>query len=59
MPARLSAEVKAEIEKALLEEVEIVQDPDLPISSYNYTVFRVTENSFFEPERKNRVYWGL
>jgi len=31
-PARLSAEVEAEIEKDLLEEKEIVQDPDLPIS---------------------------
>jgi transposase len=40
MPARLSAEVEAEIEKALLEEKEIVQDPDLPISSYNYTALR-------------------
>jgi hypothetical protein len=39
-PARLSAEVEAEIEKALLEEKEIVQDPDLPISVYNYTALR-------------------
>jgi hypothetical protein len=39
-PARLSAEVEAEIEKALLEEEEIVQDPDLPISDYNYTALR-------------------
>jgi len=39
-PARLSAEVEAEIEKALLEEKEIVQDPDLPISGYNYTALR-------------------
>ena len=38
--ARLSAEVEAEIEKALLEEKEIVQDPDLPISGYNYTALR-------------------
>ncbi len=37
---RLSAEVEAEIEKALLEEKEIVQDPDLPISGYNYTALR-------------------
>lgn len=40
MPARLSAEVEAEIEKALLEKKEIVQDPDLSISSYNYTALR-------------------
>lgn len=39
-PARLSAEVEAEIEKALLEEKEIVEDPDLPISGYNYTALR-------------------
>ncbi len=40
MPARLSAQVEAEIEKSLLEEKEIVQDPDLPISSYNYTALK-------------------
>jgi len=39
-PARLSTEVEAEIEKALLEEKEIVHDPDLPISGYNYTALR-------------------
>lgn len=36
----LSAEVEAEIEKALLEKKEIVQDPDLPISDYSYTSLR-------------------
>ena len=39
-PQRLSAEVEVEIEKALLEEKEIVQDPDLPISGYNYSALR-------------------
>ena len=40
-PARLSAEVEAEIEKALLEEEEIVQDPDLPISDYSLSLIHI------------------
>jgi len=39
-PAKLSAEVESEIEQALLREKEIVEDPDLPISGYNYTAIR-------------------
>ena len=39
-PAKLSADVEAEIERALLREKEIVEDPDLPISGYNYTAMR-------------------
>ncbi len=38
--AKLSAEVEAEIELALLREKEIVEDPDLPISGYNYTAIK-------------------
>ena len=37
---RISEEVERVIEKALLEEKEIVQDPDLPISGYNYSAVR-------------------
>ncbi|OGO16986.1 MAG: hypothetical protein A2Z14_02080 [Chloroflexi bacterium RBG_16_48_8] len=37
---RLSAEVESEIEKALLREKEIVENPDLPISGYNYSAIR-------------------
>jgi hypothetical protein len=37
---KLSAEVEAEIEHALLREKEIVEDPDLPISGYNYTAIK-------------------
>ena len=37
---KLSTEVEAEIEKALLQEKAIVEDPDLPISGYNYTALR-------------------
>ncbi len=37
-PQRLSAE--AEIKRRLLQEKEIVQDPDLPISGYNYSALR-------------------
>jgi hypothetical protein len=36
----LSPEVGAAIEKALLREKEIVEDPDLPVSGYNYTAMR-------------------
>ena len=39
-PARLSAEVEAEVERALLREKAIVEDPDLPISSYNYAAIK-------------------
>ena len=38
--SRLSARAEAEIERALLREKELVEDPDLPISSYNYTAIR-------------------
>ena len=38
--SKLSAEVEAEIELALLREKEIVEDPDLPISGYNYTAIK-------------------
>ncbi len=39
-PAKLSAEVESEVEKALLREKEIIENPDLPISGYNYTALR-------------------
>jgi len=39
-PPRLSAEVEAAIASALLREKAIVEDPDLPISNYNYTAIR-------------------
>lgn len=39
-PPRLSATVEVEIEGALLQEKEIVEDPDLPISGYNYSAVR-------------------
>lgn len=39
-PARLSPAVEREIEEALLREKEIVEDPDLPISGYNYSALR-------------------
>jgi len=39
-PAKLSQEVEAEIESALLKEKKLVEDPDLPISGYNYTAMR-------------------
>ena len=38
--SRLSAETEEKIEMALLREKEIVEDPDLPISGYNYTAIR-------------------
>jgi hypothetical protein len=38
--AKLPAEVESEIERALLREKEIVENPDLPISGYNYTAIR-------------------
>lgn len=39
-PPKLSAEVEAEIERALLQEKALVEDRDLPISSYNYTAMK-------------------
>jgi len=39
-PARLSARVEAAIEKELLREKELVDDPQLPISDYNYSALR-------------------
>ena len=39
-PAKLSVEEEAQIKQALLEEKRIVEDPDLPISGFNYTAIR-------------------
>jgi hypothetical protein len=39
-PGRLSPKAEAAIESALLREKALVEDPDLPISSYNYTAIR-------------------
>ena len=39
-PARLSASVEAAIQKELLREKELVDDPQLPISDYNYSALR-------------------
>jgi hypothetical protein len=39
-PAKLSPEVEDAIKAALLREKAIVEDPDLPISSFNYTAIR-------------------
>ena len=39
-PAKLSARVETEMTRALLREKEIVEDPDLPISGYNYTAIQ-------------------
>jgi hypothetical protein len=39
-PTKLSAAVQAEIEHALLEEKQMVENPDLPISGYNYSALR-------------------
>ncbi len=39
-PARLSVEVEAAIAGELLREKELVEDPELPISSYNYLAMR-------------------
>ena len=38
--SRLCAAVEAEIKRALLQEKEIVEDPRLPISGYNYSAVR-------------------
>lgn len=39
-PARISTEVEAAITKELLREKELIENPDLPITSYNYTAIR-------------------
>lgn len=39
-PARLSADMEAEMAQALLREKEIVEDHNLPISGYNYTAIK-------------------
>jgi len=39
-PRRLSARVEAQIQSALLRERQIIENPDLPISDYNYTALR-------------------
>lgn len=39
-PARLSPQAETRIEEALLKEKKIVEDPDLPISGYNYSAMR-------------------
>ena len=39
-PARLSVSIEAAIETALLQEKELVDDPHLPISDYNYSALR-------------------
>lgn len=39
-PARLSTEVEAAIAEELLREKELVENPELPISSYNYSALR-------------------
>jgi hypothetical protein len=39
-PAKLSTEAEVAIEQALLQEKKMIEDPDLPISGYNYTAMR-------------------
>lgn len=39
-PAKLSLEAEAKIKQALLEEKKIIENPDLPISGYNYTAIK-------------------
>lgn len=39
-PAKLSSQAEAKIENALLKEKKIVEDPDLPVSGYNYSAMR-------------------
>lgn len=39
-PAKLSTEAEEEIKRVLFEEKKIVEDPELPISGYNYTALR-------------------
>lgn len=36
-PARLSSQAESKIKNALLKEKKIVEDPDLPVSGYNYS----------------------
>jgi len=38
--SRLSSAVETEIDKALLQEKAVVEDPDLPISGYNYSAMK-------------------
>lgn len=37
---RLSAGVEAEVERALLQEKAIIENPDLPVSTYNYSAIK-------------------
>jgi len=39
-PAKLSSQAESKIKKALHKEKKIVEDPDLPISGYNYSAIR-------------------
>ena len=39
-PAKLSAGMEAKIARALLQEKEIIADPNLPITNYNYTAIQ-------------------
>ena len=39
-PAKLTPEVEHEIKTALLREKAIAEDPDLPVSSYNYAAMQ-------------------
>jgi hypothetical protein len=39
-PPRLPAQAEATLQEALLREKRIVEDPDLPVSDYNYTALR-------------------
>jgi len=39
-PSRLSAEVEAEIERELRREQDLIENQDLPISTYNYSALR-------------------
>jgi hypothetical protein len=45
-PAKLSLQAEEKIKQALLEEKKIVEDPDLPISGFNYSAIkdRLSEN---------------
>jgi hypothetical protein len=47
-PARLSSEVEAAMAKELLREKELVENPELPITSYNYSAIqdRLEKNGF-------------
>jgi len=39
-PARLSAQIEKEIEKELMLEKSLIEDPTLPITTYNYSATR-------------------